>query len=48
MTEESANTRKYVPRDARLVHLILTSLGVEAYQQNVPLQLMTFAHRIRF
>ncbi|KAG4305443.1 hypothetical protein PORY_000999 [Pneumocystis oryctolagi] len=44
MTEET-NTRKHVPRDARIIHLILTSLGVEAYQQNVPLQLLTFAHR---
>ncbi|KAG5440813.1 hypothetical protein PCK2_000112 [Pneumocystis canis] len=43
--EETADTRKHIPRDARIIHLILTSLGVEAYQQNVPLQLLTFAHR---
>lgn len=42
---ESLNEQKRIPRDARIVHLILTSLGVEAYQQNVPLQLLTFAHR---
>ena len=33
------------PRDARLLHLILTSYGVTAYQERVPLQLMDFAYR---
>ncbi|KTW28809.1 hypothetical protein T552_01439 [Pneumocystis carinii B80] len=45
MSEETIKEQKRVPRDARIVHLILASLGVEAYQQNVPLQLLTFAHR---
>ncbi len=33
------------PRDARLIHMILANLGVTAYQQRVPLQLMDFAYR---
>ncbi|EPX72924.1 SAGA complex/transcription initiation factor Taf9 [Schizosaccharomyces octosporus yFS286] len=33
------------PKDARLIHLIMSSLGVPAYSQTVPLQLLTFAHR---
>lgn len=33
------------PRDARLVHMILASNGVTAYQERVPLQLMDFAYR---
>jgi transcription initiation factor TFIID subunit 9B len=33
------------PRDARLIHLLLTSLGVSAYQERVPLQLLDFAYR---
>ncbi len=33
------------PRDARLIHLILSSLGVSAYQERVPLQLLDFAYR---
>lgn len=33
------------PRDARLLHIILSSLGVQAYQERVPLQLMDFAYR---
>lgn len=33
------------PRDARLVHMILANLGVTAYQERVPLQLMDFAYR---
>jgi transcription initiation factor TFIID subunit 9B len=33
------------PRDARLIHLILGNLGVTAYQERVPLQLMDFAYR---
>lgn len=33
------------PRDARLIHLILASLGVSAYQERVPLQLLDFAYR---
>lgn len=33
------------PRDARLIHMLLTSLGVTAYQERVPLQLLDFAYR---
>ncbi|OBT82268.1 hypothetical protein VE02_08905 [Pseudogymnoascus sp. 03VT05] len=33
------------PRDARLIHLLLTSLGISAYQERVPLQLLDFAYR---
>ena len=33
------------PRDARLIHLLLTGLNVTEYEENVPLQLMTFAHQ---
>lgn len=33
------------PRDARLIHMLLASLGVTAYQERVPLQLMDFAYR---
>ncbi|PBP25959.1 TFIID-31kDa-domain-containing protein [Diplocarpon rosae] len=33
------------PRDARLIHLLLSSLGCTAYQERVPLQLLDFAYR---
>ena len=33
------------PRDARLVHIILASLGINAYQERVPLQLLDFTYR---
>ena len=33
------------PRDARLIHLILSSMSVPAYQERVPLQLLDFAYR---
>lgn len=33
------------PRDARLIHLILANLGVNAYQDRVPLMLLDFAYR---
>ena len=33
------------PRDARLIHMILANLGVNAYQERVPLQLMDLAYR---
>lgn len=34
-----------VPRDVRLLHLILASMGVSSYEDRVPLQLMDFAYR---
>ncbi|EXJ55095.1 hypothetical protein A1O7_08020 [Cladophialophora yegresii CBS 114405] len=33
------------PRDHRLMHLLLASHGISAYQQRVPLQLLDFAYR---
>ncbi|KAL1953341.1 hypothetical protein VTO42DRAFT_2995 [Malbranchea cinnamomea] len=33
------------PRDARLIHMLLASMGVTAYQERVPLQLLDFAYR---
>jgi len=33
------------PRDARTIHILLASLGVTAYQERVPLQLLDFAYR---
>ncbi|KAL9031970.1 MAG: hypothetical protein Q9196_000043 [Gyalolechia fulgens] len=33
------------PRDSRLLHMILANLGVTAYQERVPLQLLDFAYR---
>lgn len=40
----AAGARK--PRDARIIHLILASMGVSAYQERVPLMLMDFAYRL--
>ena len=33
------------PRDARTIHMVLASMGVHAYQERVPLQLLDFAYR---
>lgn len=33
------------PRDARLIHLLLSNLGITAYQERVPLQLLDFSYR---
>lgn len=33
------------PRDVKILHLILASMGATQYQEQVPLQLMDFAHR---
>jgi transcription initiation factor TFIID subunit 9B len=33
------------PRDARLIHLLLTSLQVSSYSPKIPLQLLDFAYR---
>lgn len=33
------------PRDARTLHTVLASLGLTAYQERVPLQLLDFAYR---
>ncbi|BDD57331.1 Transcription initiation factor TFIID subunit 9 [Monascus purpureus] len=40
---DSGKSRR--PRDVRLIHLLLASLGVTAYEERVPLQLLDFAYR---
>jgi transcription initiation factor TFIID subunit 9B len=42
LTDNGTSTR---PRDARTIHMVLASLGVTAYQERVPLQLLDFAYR---
>ncbi|PVH92254.1 TFIID-31kDa-domain-containing protein [Periconia macrospinosa] len=41
---QDAGTSKR-PRDARLIHLILANMGVHAYTERVPLQLLDFSYR---
>ncbi|KAF2770244.1 TFIID-31kDa-domain-containing protein, partial [Teratosphaeria nubilosa] len=41
-TDDGSSTR---PRDARLLHLVLSNLGIQSYQERVPLQLLDFAYR---
>ncbi|KAF3491265.1 RNA polymerase II transcription factor [Arthroderma uncinatum] len=41
--QDSGKSRR--PRDARLIHMLLASLGVTSYQERVPLQLLDFAYR---
>lgn len=33
------------PRDARLIHFVLSQQGIHSYQERVPLQLLDFAYR---
>lgn len=33
-----------IPRDARILHLILAAQQITSYEDHVPLQLMDFAH----
>ncbi|OJJ45627.1 hypothetical protein ASPZODRAFT_133484 [Penicilliopsis zonata CBS 506.65] len=40
---DSGKSRR--PRDVRLIHMLLASLGVTAYQERVPVQLLDFAYR---
>ncbi|OAP65057.1 hypothetical protein AYL99_01029 [Fonsecaea erecta] len=42
LSDDGSSSR---PRDHRLIHLLLVSHGIAAYQQRVPLQLMDFAYR---
>ncbi|PNS17349.1 hypothetical protein CAC42_7032 [Sphaceloma murrayae] len=42
-TDDDGLSRR--PRDARLLHLVLSSLGIHSYQERVPLQLLDFAYR---
>jgi transcription initiation factor TFIID subunit 9B len=41
--QDNGQTKR--PRDARLIHMLLSSLGCNAYQERVPLQLLDFAYR---
>ncbi|KAF1954636.1 TFIID-31kDa-domain-containing protein [Byssothecium circinans] len=41
--QDSGTTKR--PRDARLLHLVLANMGVHAYTERVPLQLLDFAYR---
>ncbi|KAL9007049.1 MAG: hypothetical protein Q9188_000253 [Gyalolechia gomerana] len=43
MSTDTGLTKR--PRDSRLLHIILANLGVTAYQERVPLQLLDFAYR---
>jgi transcription initiation factor TFIID subunit 9B len=45
LTSVSDNGSSRRPRDHRLIHLLLASHGIAAYQERVPLQLMDFAYR---
>lgn len=42
-TQDDGQSKR--PRDARLIHLVLSSLGINSYQERVPLQLLDFAYR---
>ncbi|TGZ85260.1 TFIID-31kDa-domain-containing protein [Ascodesmis nigricans] len=44
-TESPADAGARKPRDARILHLILASMGVGAYEERVPLMLLDFAYR---
>jgi transcription initiation factor TFIID subunit 9B len=44
-TTDIPNDSALKPRDARLLHLLLTSLQVSAYSPKVPIQLLDFAYR---
>lgn len=43
--DDTGDLESVTPRDVRLLHLILASMGVSSYQERVPLQLMDFAFR---
>ena len=42
-TQDDGTSKR--PRDTRLIHIILSSLGIHSYQERVPLQLLDFAYR---
>ncbi|QLL32615.1 hypothetical protein HG536_0D01370 [Torulaspora globosa] len=42
---EEATAQEDVPRDVRLLHLLLASQSIHQYEDQVPLQLMDFAFR---
>lgn len=43
--ETAENSQEDVPRDVRLLHLLLASQSIHHYEDQVPLQLMDFAFR---
>lgn len=43
--EATSNPQEDVPRDVRLLHLLLASQSIHHYEDQVPLQLMDFAFR---
>ncbi|KAL5314428.1 hypothetical protein ACEPPN_017068 [Leptodophora sp. 'Broadleaf-Isolate-01'] len=45
LTSPQDNSLNKRPRDARLMHMLLSSLGCTAYQERVPLQLFDFVYR---
>jgi hypothetical protein len=45
LTSLQDNSLNKSPRNARLMHMLLFSLGCTAYQERVPLQLLDFAYR---
>lgn len=42
---EEVDSQGDLPRDVRLLHLLLASQSIQQYEDRVPLQLMDFAHR---
>jgi transcription initiation factor TFIID subunit 9B len=47
MTEDSfagGENDAVMPRDVRILHLILAAQTIQSYEDHVPLQLMDFAH----
>ncbi|KAK9320716.1 TFIID-31kDa-domain-containing protein [Lipomyces orientalis] len=44
-TETSDDLPSATPRDARILHLIMASMGITSYHDRVPLQIMDFAYR---
>ncbi|KAL3231023.1 Transcription initiation factor TFIID subunit 9 [Nakaseomyces bracarensis] len=45
MSEVDVDSQADLPRDVRLLHLLLASQSIQQYEDKVPLQLMDFAHR---
>lgn len=45
MSDVDEDSQADLPRDVRLLHLLLASQSIQQYEDKVPLQLMDFAHR---
>lgn len=43
LSDDAGSSKR--PRDARLLHLVLSAQGINSYQERVPLQLLDFAYR---